>query len=216
MPAASADSTSPVPFGTCTALPSTLTRTSSAALTVPLPCNKLLQRPSRPHAGTREASNKLLQARSRRHLGNGRVPVLVDRREDALERRLTAERAAALVDVTLELVAEAIDVARDGHRRRVAQRAQAMAEDSVADVEQQIELALLGPPVLDLAQQLHHPTRALAAGRALAARLVHVELGDTQAELHHAASIVDDDHGARAEHRADGRHRVEVERRVDL
>ena len=79
-----------------------------------------------------------------RRVGRDRlVGVLVDRREDALERRLAAERAAALVDVRLELVAELVDVARDRHRGRVAERAEALAEDPVADVEQQVELGLL-------------------------------------------------------------------------
>src|SRR5262245_30563217 len=97
--------------------------------------------------------------------------VLVDRCEDALERGLAAERAAAVVDVRLELVAELVDVARDRHRGRVAERAEALAEDAVADVEQQVELGLLRVAVLDLVQELHHPARPLAARRALPARL---------------------------------------------
>src|SRR5829696_5021756 len=117
-------------------------------------------------------------ATSCRDLGHGRVRVLVDRGEQALERRGAAERAAAIVDVRLELAAELVDIACDRHRRRVAERAQALAEDAVADVEQEIELALRCAAVLDLAQDLDHPARPLAARRALAARLMHVELGD--------------------------------------
>jgi hypothetical protein len=52
------------------------------------------------------------------------------------------ERAAALVDVPLVLVPEFRDVAGHGHRGRVAERTQAVAEDPVADVEQEVELSL--------------------------------------------------------------------------
>ena len=107
------------------------------------------------------------------------------------------KRAAAVVDVRLELVAElrrrsSRSASRPrrragrgtcrgcGRRRRAAGR----ARDCSAS------------PVLDLVQQLHHPARALAARRALPARLVHVELRDAQAELHHAAAVVDHDHPA--------------------
>ena len=62
--------------------------------------------------------------------------VLVDRGEDVVEGRLAAERAAALVDVLPELLAELRHVARDRHRGGVAERAEAVAEDPVADVEQ--------------------------------------------------------------------------------
>ncbi len=115
-----------------------------------------------------------------------------------------------------ELVAEAVDVARDRHRGGVAERAQALAEDAVADVEQQLEVGLRRVPVLDPVQKLHHPARPLAARRALPARLVLVELGDAQAELHHAGAVVDHDHRAGAEHRAGPGDRVEIEARVEL
>src|SRR6266545_1310591 len=109
---------------------------------------------------------------SRGHLGYWRMGVLVDRRDDAFDRRTSAVRAPALVDVGLELLAVLVDVARD----RV---------DG--------EVAVLAAARLDLLQQAHHPARALPARRALAAGLVHVELLDPQGELHHASALVDDD-----------------------
>ena len=69
---------------------------------------------------------------------------------------------------------------------------------------------------LDLLEQLHHPARPLAAGRALAAGLVHVELRRAQRELHHAAALVDHDQRGGAEERPDRAQRVVVERHVDL
>ena len=54
----------------------------------------------------------------------------------------SAERAAAAVEVRDELVPELVDVARDRHRGGVAERAEALAVDPVADGEQQVELVL--------------------------------------------------------------------------
>src|SRR5256885_7785110 len=99
------------------------------------------------------------------------VAMLIDGREDALERRLAFVRAPAGANVVAELAAELVDVARDRHRGRVAERAEAVAEDPVADVEQEVEVVLLGVAVLDPVQELHHPAGALAARRALVARL---------------------------------------------
>src|SRR5688500_3010246 len=97
------------------------------------------------------------------------VCVLVDRGHQPLEGRLAVEGTAALDDVLPVLVAELRDIARDWHRRRVAQRTQALAEDAIADREQQVELLVLGAALLDLLQELHHPARALAAWGALSA-----------------------------------------------
>src|SRR3954452_14115600 len=94
------------------------------------------------------------------------VVVLVDRREDPLERRLAAKGAAGLVDVRLELGTELVDVARHRHRGGVSERAEALAEDPVADVEEEIQLPLRRLARLERAQDLHHPARPLAARRA--------------------------------------------------
>src|SRR5919202_269562 len=108
------------------------------------------RRSANPESGTRnEGSWRVTQAlgsrcasgsRGNALFDHGRVRVLVDGREQAVERRLAAERAAALLDVAAELIAELVDVARDRHRRRVAERTEALAEDPVADVEQEVEL----------------------------------------------------------------------------
>src|SRR3954447_9780915 len=101
--------------------------------------------------------------------------MLGDRREDALEWRVV-EGAAAAIEVGDELVAELRHVARHRDRGRLAERAEALAVDPVAHREQQVELVLRGVARLELAQDLRHPARALAARRALPARLVLVEL----------------------------------------
>src|SRR5918992_763690 len=194
-------STRPVPFGTLTSRPSIVSEASSGPLLTPLDLSgmdRLAQPvPIRGIEGGTGAGGC-----SCGHLDRRVVRVLVDRGRHALERRLAAVRAPALVDVRPELVAELADVARDRHRSRVTQRTEALAEDAVADVEQQIELRVLRVAGLDLLQQLYLPARPLAARGALPAGLVHVELRHPQAELHHARAIVDHDHPGRAHHRA--------------
>src|SRR6267142_1836656 len=105
-----------------------------------------------------------------------------DGSKDVIQGRFPAERAAALVDVRDELVAELRDVARDDDCVRVAERAEALAVDPVADVEQQVEVLLRGAPVLELAEDRRQPAGAFAARRAFAARLVLVELREADAE----------------------------------
>ena len=139
-----------------------------------------------------------------------------DGSEHVVQRRRIAERTAASVDVRHELGAELVDVARDRDRRRLAERAQALAVDPVAHVQQQVELGLLRLAGLEPAQDLRHPARPFAARRALAARLVLVELRDADAELHHAAAVVERDDARRAHRRVQLQQRVEVVADVDL
>src|SRR5207237_9871780 len=104
--------------------------------------------------------------------------------DDAFDRRLAAERAAALLDVRYELLPVLVHVARDRIDGEVAESAERLAEHAVAHVAQQVEIGALCPARLDLLEQADHPPRPLAARRALPARLVHVELLDAQSELH--------------------------------
>src|SRR4051812_16353708 len=129
MPACSAASTRPVPFGTWTSFSSTVMRTSSGAL-----------------------KRELLRYRG--------VLVLVDGGEEVRERRVLAERAAAVLEVRVELVAELRHARRDGHRRGVAEHAQALADDPVADVEADVEILLGRAAVLDRLEDLDEPARA--------------------------------------------------------
>src|SRR3954465_12428422 len=127
------------------------------------------------------------------------MPVLIRGREDAFDRRLAGERAAALLDVRLELAAELAQVALHRIHREVAQRAQRAPEDARAAALDQIQIRVLAAAVLDLLQELDEPASPLAARRALPAGLVHVELLRAERELHHAAPLVDHHHCRRAE-----------------
>src|SRR4030095_8829573 len=83
------------------------------------------------------------------------------RRRDRLER--------AGVDARLDHVAEMPDQALDGPGGGVAERADGMAFDLIADIEQHIDLCLLGLALGHAFEHAPHPTRAFAARRALAA-----------------------------------------------
>jgi hypothetical protein len=63
-----------------------------------------------------------------------------DRGEDVVQRGRFAEGTAALIDVRDELGPELLDVARDRDRGRLPERAQALAVDAVAHVQQEIQL----------------------------------------------------------------------------
>src|SRR4051794_16996443 len=126
------------------------------------------------------------------------------------------ERAAALREVLEVLVAEVPDRALDRAHRAVGKRAERAAEDVVALVEQQVEVTLLADALLELGEHLHQPPGALTARRALAARLVLVELGPAQGRPHHAGGLVEDLERAGAEHRAGRADPLEVQGYVEV
>src|SRR5437867_6409254 len=139
-----------------------------------------------------------------------------DGRRHIVQRRGVAERAAGLVDMRLELSAELVRVACDRDRGRLAEWAKALAVDPIADVAQEVELRLDRLTGLEPAQDLRHPPRPFATRRALAARLVLVELRDSDAELDHAAAVVECDDARRAHRSVELEQRVEVVADVDL
>src|SRR5512142_743652 len=105
--------------------------------------------------------------------------------------------AALVVDVVLELVAVGLHEGAHGHRRGVSEGADGAPLDVVREVEQQVQVLLAALARLDAVDDAVEPARALAAGRALAARLLEVEVGEALGRLHHAGVLVHHDHGAR-------------------
>src|SRR5665213_4316262 len=84
-------------------------------------------------------------------------------------------------------------------RRRVAQGADGVSFDLEGNLEQHVDLARLG---LALHQALHdapHPAGALAAGRALAAALMLVELRQARDRLHDVGRFIHDNDRGGAE-----------------
>src|SRR5215471_1398105 len=110
--------------------------------------------------------------------------------------------ALLVMDVMLEFAPEVLDEAFHGERRRIAERADRPALDVVRDGIQKIEILEASLAILDALHHAIQPARALTARRALPARLLEVEIREPHQALHHAARVVDDDHRARAQHRA--------------
>src|SRR3954447_2196324 len=142
--------------------------------------------------------------------------VLVDRSKQVRERAVLPVGTAAGSQMLAELCAELRDAARDRHRSGVTQYTQALADDAVADVEQNLEILIRRGAFLDGAKDLHEPARADAARRALAARLVHVELRDAERKLDDAGAIVERGDHSGADEEALLAERVRIELRVEL
>ena len=118
---------------------------------------------------------------------------------------------AALAAMTcLELVAELADHRADRHRHRVAEHAEAVADDVLLHRGDDVEVHRRRLAAHDPFQHLHRPVGPLAAGRALAAGLVVVEARRAQRHVRDRDAVVGDDDRARAEHRARLGHRLEA------
>src|SRR5829696_6005651 len=180
MPISSAARMTRVPFGTCTSKPSTVsvTRAARGWPSAPLLAVTVIAAPAGSRAERAKSWGSSSRTRSRRHGEEGR--------------RRGVERAAALAEVVDVLVAEVLQRGGDRAGRTVTEGAERPAEDVVADVQQLLEVLLGALAVLQPAQDLHQPEGALPAGRALAARLVRVELGPSQHRAHDAGRLVED------------------------
>src|SRR5215210_1986449 len=92
------------------------------------------------------------------------------------QHRLGMRIGCVLVDAPLDLGPHVANEALDWPSRRVAERADGLPLDLHRDFEQHIDLALLRPALSHARDHPPHPTGALTTGRALAARLVLVEI----------------------------------------
>src|SRR6266436_10300052 len=92
--------------------------------------------------------------------------------------RLRMRVGAIVVDASLDLVAEVADQALHRPGGTVAERADGVALDLGCDFQQHVDLALVRAAFRHAAEPPPHPSHALAAGRALAAALVLVEIRD--------------------------------------
>src|SRR2546427_7426769 len=117
-------------------------------------------------------------------------------------RRNLSDVALMPETVVLVLLAEVADGGVDPPAGRIAEAAQAPAVlQPVRDADQRIELDLRALPGQDAPVGAHRPFAADAAWRALATRLVGVELEQPVRGLHDAVGVVHHDHAARTTHR---------------
>src|SRR6185369_13052083 len=142
---------------------------------------------------------------------------LRDRPLGALRLEPAAAFRAAVDDPVLELVAV---LGEDADRRvagGVAHAADRRAVVRLRDRDQPVDVVELALARDDAVDDLVQPPHALAARRALAARLVMVEADEHLQQADHARAFGDDDHAARAEARAGaGDARVVELQRLDL
>ncbi len=89
-----------------------------------------------------------------------------------------AEGTAPLLDVLDEFVLVLGDEAFDRHRKAVGQHADRVALHVGGDADQPVQVGHLAAPGLQIDKQLLDPSGALAAGRALAAGFMMVEVRD--------------------------------------
>src|SRR2546425_13309879 len=87
-------------------------------------------------------------------------------------------------DVVLERALEALDAAHHGRRAGVREHADRLARHVLRQVEQEIQVGRLALPREDPLEDLRGPRGAFAALRALSARLVRVEAGESRSEEH--------------------------------
>src|SRR6201996_8748884 len=126
------------------------------------------------------------------------------------------KRAAALLLVLDDLVAEVLERRVDRHRHGVAEGTERTAHNVVAHVEERLQVLLGGRALLNPLDDAHKPVGAFAARRALAAGLVLVELRPAERGPHHAGGVVEDLQRPGAEHRPGGAHLLEVKRDVQV
>src|SRR5579871_841508 len=94
--------------------------------------------------------------------------------------------SAAVLDHVLKLVTEVLEEALHGPGGGIPQATDGVAFDTIGDVEQQIQILHARLAGQDALQRAIQPTRALAAGRALATGFGHVEAREPLQGAHHA------------------------------
>src|SRR6266508_3711226 len=105
---------------------------------------------------------------------------------------------AVLVNATLDLVPEMAQQALHRPGRAVPERADGMTLDLGRDLHEHVDLALVRAALRHAAEYPPHPSHALAAGRALAAAFVLVEIRDARHGADDVGRFVHHDHGGRA------------------
>src|SRR5665213_1516149 len=107
-----------------------------------------------------------------------------------LDAALRDDTRARMVDHVFELVAVVLQEALHRPRRRIAERADRVPLDVIGDIEQEIQLIAPGVACEHAAQEAIHPTRTLAARRALATGLGHITARATLQHAHHAGGLI--------------------------
>src|SRR5829696_6434674 len=136
------------------------------------------------------------EAAARAAAARAQVPMLLWRSISLLrrhQRRLGVRVRRVVVDATLDLAAEVADQPLDRPGGGVAEGADGVALDLGRDLQEHVDLAPLRPPLGHAREDAPHPAGALAAGGALAAALVLVEIRDAGDRAHDVGRAVEYD-----------------------
>src|SRR5215218_8401601 len=101
-----------------------------------------------------------------------------------------------------KFVAEMPDSRSHGPGSRIAQRANGIAFNLALNIPQQVNVTHLAFAVLDVGQDLFHPTRSFTAGRALSAAFMTIKPSQGHGMTHHALVFIHHDKPTRAHHGA--------------
>ena len=112
-------------------------------------------------------------------------------------------------------LAEVLDGGENRVGRGAAERAQRAVHDVVAELLEQLDVAVAAVAVLDAVQDLEHALGAQTAGHALAAALLLGEVQEEARQVDHAGLVVDDHHAAGADYGAGLGEALVVDRRVE-
>src|SRR5207249_1021078 len=105
-------------------------------------------------------------------------------------------------DIVFEFLLELLDSGHDWGGAGIRQHTDRLTGHVVGEVEQQIQVGRLPLPRQDPLENLRGPRGSFATLRALGARLVRVEPGQSHDLVDHVGRIVEHDHAAGPEHRA--------------
>jgi hypothetical protein len=111
-----------------------------------------------------------------------------------------AYEASFVLDVMLVFRAEQFDTAGDGTGGGIAQWAEGLATDVIANVHKQIDVAWSAVSMFNTMENFHQPVGAFATGSTFAAGFVAIEFGHAQNGIYDACVIVHDDDATGAKH----------------
>src|SRR4030095_12780712 len=115
-----------------------------------------------------------------------------------------------LLYAALEVASEFLYCRLYRHHRRVTQRTEALEEDLVGEIVEQLDVTRHAFVAMHSLKYLHQPACSFSAGCAPAAGLVLVKVRQTARSLKDIGSLVHDDDTAGPEHRAGGGNRFVV------
>lgn len=99
------------------------------------------------------------------------------------------------VNAVLDITSELSDETLNGPCSSITQRADRVTFDLIRQLLQHVNLGEVSVTQLHALKHVNHPTSTLTAGSTLTARLVLVELGESQDSINDISLVVHNNHG---------------------